>query len=298
MNFLRCLEQLRTPFFDQFFQFCTYFGEETLITVMICLFYWCISKPLGYEMGLTFFGSGLTAQAMKLHFRIPRPWILDSNFHAVESSLPGATGYSFPSGHTQGSTSLFFPLALHARKKGLRILCCLPFLIVGFSRMYLGCHTPADVITGLLMTLVIGSAIHIFIKRLQDLPKENLILALVLALFSILAYLYAVVLTNRGSVTFELAIDCCKAAGAGVAFAIGLYFEKTFIKFSTDGTRKEKTIRFCFGIVILLLLQILCKKLFPVTFFMSAFRYFLLILWVMAIYPFLIRRYQDKKYSN
>ena len=44
---------------------------------------------------------------MKLSFQIPRPWVLDPNFTIVEQAREAATGYSFPSGHSQSAVGTF-----------------------------------------------------------------------------------------------------------------------------------------------------------------------------------------------
>lgn len=102
MTFLWLLEGLRTPFLDKWMQFITCFGQELIIIAVICALYWCADKRFAYLLGFTYFTAGLCVQSLKITFRIPRPWILDPDFKAVESAVPGATGYSFPSGHTQG----------------------------------------------------------------------------------------------------------------------------------------------------------------------------------------------------
>ena len=110
MEFLYFLEGIRTPIGNEFFQFVTYFGQEMLLVAVICIFYWCLDKSFAYQLALTYFSAGLCVQALKITFRIPRPWILDPEFAPVKSAVPAATGYSFPSGHTQGGTCLFAPL--------------------------------------------------------------------------------------------------------------------------------------------------------------------------------------------
>ena len=109
MDFLHVLTELRTPFGEHFFQFVTYFGQEVIIIAVICTLYWCVDKRFAYQLGFTYFLAGLCVQTLKITFRIPRPWILDPSFSPVESAVPAATGYSFPSGHTQGGTCLFAP---------------------------------------------------------------------------------------------------------------------------------------------------------------------------------------------
>ena len=121
MTFLWFLSEHRTPALDKIMQLVTYFGQEIIIIALICALYWCADKRFAYLLGFTYFTAGLCVQTLKITFRIPRPWILDTNFSAVESAVPAATGYSFPSGHTQGATALYFPLALKAKKVWLKI---------------------------------------------------------------------------------------------------------------------------------------------------------------------------------
>ena len=96
MTFLFLLEGIRTPFLNQLMQFITYFGQELIVIAVICTFYWCADKRFAYLLGFTYFTAGLGVQALKITFRIPRPWILDPTFQPVDSAVSGATGYSFP----------------------------------------------------------------------------------------------------------------------------------------------------------------------------------------------------------
>ena len=120
MDFLNLLSQYRTPAGDVFFQGITLLAQETFVVVVICWLFWCSNKKLAYCLGFTYFTSGLLVQGLKITFRVPRPWLLDPAFEPVASAVPGATGYSFPSGHTQSITALLGTLGLYTRKKPAR----------------------------------------------------------------------------------------------------------------------------------------------------------------------------------
>ena len=256
MTFLWLLEGIRTPFLNKLMQFITYFGQELIIIAVICTLYWCVDKRFAYLMGFTYFSAGLCVQTLKITFRIPRPWILDPDFHAVESAVPGATGYSFPSGHTQGATCLFFPLALKARQIWIKFLCILAFLMIGFSRMYLGCHTPLDVLTSMALSIIIAFVIWKFQSAILDRPEYRKKIAGILILISIAVAAFALILNKNQIIETRYALDSCKASGAGLGFAIGWYLEQTYLNFSTKSRSiASQILKLLIGLMIALLLK-------------------------------------------
>ena len=121
MEFLRFLESIRTPVGDALMSFITLFGEETLFIVLALVFFWCIDKKRGFYLLFTCFAGTVCIQFLKMVFRIPRPWVLDPNFTIVESAREAATGYSFPSGHTQCAAGLWGGIARSAKKRAVQI---------------------------------------------------------------------------------------------------------------------------------------------------------------------------------
>ena len=171
MEFLYLLEGLRTPLGDAFFSLVTHLGEETLFIVFGLLMFWCIDKWEGYYLLSVGLSGTVVNQFLKLWFRIPRPWVRDPHFTIVESARAEATGYSFPSGHTQSSVGIFGSLARWNRQRWLRVLCILLCVLVPLSRMYLGVHTPADVSVSVLVALVLIFGLYPLIRRSMDDPK-------------------------------------------------------------------------------------------------------------------------------
>lgn len=233
MDILWMLSEIRTPFLNDLFQWITYFGQELLVIVVICILYWCSDKRFAYLLGFSYFTAGLCVQTLKITLRIPRPWVLDPSFKAVESAVPGATGYSFPSGHTQAATSLYASAAFHAKRGWLKALFVLCFLLVGFSRMYLGVHTPKDVFVSMGISLLFTWLIWHFQSFLIDDRKNTPWIALILAVISIAVSIYGLSMLHAGTIELKYASDCCKAAGAGLGFAAGFYIERTFLNFDT-----------------------------------------------------------------
>lgn len=292
MEILEMIAQIRNPFLDRLFQFCTYLGQDIPVLVIICIFFWCTNKRLGYQIGLSFFASGLILQNLKITFRIDRPWVLNPLFKPVDSAIAKATGYSFPSGHTQTATVLYSTIAFHVRKIGLKIILILLFLLVGFSRMYLGVHTPWDVLTAILLSLLVSFIVDRWMKQLKGTKKENLILSVILGIASLLTLIYTFSLTGAGIISAENAKDCCSAGGAGLAFAIAWYLERSYLNFSTEGTLREKAIRFLIGIAVTASLYVGLKAILPSGLLFATIRYFIVVFWIACIYPYFIKKYQ------
>ena len=139
------LEKIRVPGLNEFMLAITTLGEETAFLVIAMIFFWCVDKKKGYYIMAVGFAGTMLNQFLKLFFRIPRPWVLDENFTILEQAREGASGYSFPSGHTQSSVGTFGSIACITKNKVLRWLCIGAVILVPFSRMYLGVHTPLDV---------------------------------------------------------------------------------------------------------------------------------------------------------
>jgi undecaprenyl-diphosphatase len=147
--------------------------------------FWCVNKYRGYYLLCVGFIGTVVNQFLKMLFRIPRPWIKDPGFTIVESAREAATGYSFPSGHTQTSVGLFGGLALTTKQRWLRVGCIVLCVLVPLSRLYLGVHTPLDVGVSIgVALLLIFVALPLF-RRAEHSPRTMyalLLSALVLVL--------------------------------------------------------------------------------------------------------------------
>ena len=161
MSFLYLLEEIRFPGLNELMLSVTKLGEETAFLLLALVIFWCVDKKKGYYLLSVGFLGIVANQFLKLSFRIPRPWVRDPNFTILEQAREAASGYSFPSGHTQTAAGTFGCLAASADKKWWRNICISLAALVGFSRMYIGVHTPADV----LVSIVIAAALVLGLKK-------------------------------------------------------------------------------------------------------------------------------------
>ena len=155
MNFLYFLERIRVPVLNEFMLLITQLGEETAFLVAALILFWCVDKYKGYYVLSVGFIGTLANQFMKLWFRIPRPWILDEKFTILEQAREAASGYSFPSGHTQSAVGTFGAIAYTAKSKWVRLIAVVIAVLVPLSRMYIGVHTPLDVTVAAAMAVVL-----------------------------------------------------------------------------------------------------------------------------------------------
>lgn len=154
MDFLYFLEGLRTPWLDAIVSALTHLGGETVFLVAALVVFWCVDKRQGYYLLSVGFMGTLVNQFLKITCRIPRPWVRDPKFTIVEAAREDATGYSFPSGHSTSSVGTFGVIATDARNRWVQFVSVALCVLIPLTRLYLGVHTPADVL--------VGSAISLF----------------------------------------------------------------------------------------------------------------------------------------
>ena len=155
MQMLYWLESIRMPGLNELMLTVTTLGEETAFLVLALIFFWCVDKKKGYFLMAVGFIGTMVNQFLKLLFRIPRPWVLDPNFTILEQAREAAAGYSFPSGHTQMAVGTFGGIAASSEKRWIKAVCVILAVLVGISRMYIGVHTPKDVLVSAVIAVLL-----------------------------------------------------------------------------------------------------------------------------------------------
>jgi len=262
IEFLLWLQNLRIAaggVLDALMEGASDFVIGTWTYIILGFIYWCIDKKAGSRMLLTLGGGSVVLQFMKNTFCVYRPWIRDFRIIPAGESIKTATGYSFPSGHTYIATSIFGSIAIWQRKRvWLSAVCGACVLLVMFSRMYLGVHTPADVITSIFLCLI---CIWLSNKLLTwaDGGKRRDLIVLISGLVICAAFLiyckikpYPIDYKPDGSVLvdpFEMITDCYLAAGTLIGFLLGWTVERHFVKFAETTDWRVRTVRLLVGAV-------------------------------------------------
>ena len=129
--------------------FVCIFGNTSscTFTFFVAIIYWSLNKSAGIKIAMGYSCAYSINQTIKNIACVPRPWILDSRLKVDSLAEGGATGYSFPSGHTVTAASVFGGVAAWQKKRPFIVVLMAIFtLLVAFSRNWLGCHTLKDVI--------------------------------------------------------------------------------------------------------------------------------------------------------
>lgn len=293
MELLYALESIRTPFLDKLMGLVTNLGGEAVFIAVAIIVFWCLNKSCGYYMMTVGFAGTIINQFLKLWFRIPRPWVKDPNFTIVESARAEATGYSFPSGHTQNAFAVFGSPARFFKNTALRIVFILLIALTAFSRMYVGVHTPLDVGVSLIVGTILVFVIYPFFRDMDKSPKK------VYIIFGIFIVLAAAFVAFVELYDFPADIDAENyASGLKNAYmilfcAIGLmltfFIDTKYVRFHTQAVWWAQIIKVVVGLAILLALKSVLKApllaLFGGHSVAHGVRYFIVILFAGIVWP-------------
>lgn len=298
MEILKALESIRNPILNWIMQALTYLGEETVFMAVAIILFWCVDKWKGYFLLCTGFLGTILSQGMKLICQVPRPWVKDPSFTVVESAKSGATGYSFPSGHTQGAACTFGGIARTSKKTWLRWALVVLVLLVGFSRMYLGAHYPSDVVVGLILGVAAVLIMYPLLKKAKQSPKFMYGFLGVMLLVT-LAYLAFVrfwkfpedawrVDAYTGTSNYENGLKNAWTLVGCVPGLIVSYAVDRRVNFSEAATPVGQVCKVVLGLAILIGIRVALKKLFGLIsddLFWNALRYFCMVVFAGAIWP-------------
>lgn len=301
MSFLYFLEGIRCPVLDLLFSVITHLGEETLFLIIGLIFLWCISKRDGYYLLCISFLGLIINQFLKILCRVPRPWVKDPNFSIVESARAEATGYSFPSGHTQISVGLYGGIARSTRHTWLRICAIALCVLIPFSRLYLGVHTPADVLTSVGIALVLVLVGYPIVNKLFDTKHGTYILFGILGAASVAFLCFMLLCKFPESVYLPENIGNLVSAqessytfiGCLAGISVGYFIDKKYIKFETQAPFWIQVIKVIGGVAVVLLVKECLKPVLNVIFsghmVARAVRYFFVALTGAALWPMSFR---------
>ena len=219
------------------------FSTNYLILIPVFL-YWFWDKRKGLYALVSYYFCMVVTPITKLTACVYRPWIRESRILPAGDAITTATGYSFPSGHTTTCGPLAGGLAVTAWKDGrarwLSPIFVLWVLLTGFSRNYLGVHTPQDVFVAIAVSVLCLIATAKLFEYLDAHPEkeDRLLLGGFLFCWAAIAYItfkpYPVDMNAEGKLIVDpqkMMNDGYGDLGKAIGFIVARYIEKRWIRF-------------------------------------------------------------------
>ncbi|WP_332633670.1 phosphatase PAP2 family protein [Halalkalibacter flavus] len=275
-EFLINITQYQQPFFNALAALFTFVGNEEFYFLIVPLVYWCIAKQAGFRLFYIFLLSVTINAFLKITYAIERPIGTEGiNSLYIESAEVGShyPYDSFPSGHAQGSTTLWGYLAYLVAKPLFLVFSIILILCISFSRLYTGLHWPTDVVIGIIVAviiLIISIRLQDKISKLSE--KVKWTLAIVTPLLIV-----AVFPEEEG----------VKYAGFLLGAGIGYLFEYKKVRMIISKKVWRKTAAYVVGLVGLFALQVGLKVLLPEMLVFDFIRYGCIGLWGLLGAPYL-----------
>ena len=307
IQYLLWLQDLRIAtggMFDEFFNALSKFAVDILPFLPFVIF-WGVDKKWGYRFLTAHCGGELLNGVIKLTVCAYRPWIRSDLIEPAGDSKKAATGYSFPSGHTRTATTVYGMVVAWQKdkRKWLAVLCGILILLTGFSRNFLGVHTPQDVVVAFVESVIVIKLVLWAEKKLEGKEKmiDVLILVGIIAVFASLAYIqlkpYPMDYDANGVLVVDpqsMMNDCFKACGAFLGFLIGSFADRHFIHYTIPTGSKNLPVMVSVGFGLALAWKTLFAAATIVPLFGNHWGNFvargLMMIFVMCIWPIVIQK--------
>lgn len=300
MNILYFFESIRTPVLDIIGTGVTFFGSEIFLLIVLAVTYWCVDKELGYRLAFSYTVAGSVNNALKIALRVPRPWVRDPSFTTVSGAQDSATGYSFPSGHSNNIGVIGTTFIMGTKSAVIKILAIVLMILVPVSRLYLGVHTLSDVAAGLGCAIIISFIVNRIMKATIVDKKSTSAIMFAMLLIPLALLIFSLAMYYNGTVDYENIADSVKSSGAFFGFIIGWYIERTKINFNVRCSRLWKqALKLVIGFAVVMAIRSGLKEVFLLisdTFWPGdLIRYFLMTFFAMGIYPWFIKKFFSSK---
>lgn len=295
MQLLYLLEKIRIPVLNELMLLITMLGEETAFLVIALIVFWCVDKRRGYFLMAVGFIGTIANQFLKLLCRVPRPWVLDRNFTILEQARDAAAGYSFPSGHTTMAVGTFGALAVTEKRSWLKWSFVALAALVAFSRMYVGVHTPMDVLAGALTALLLVYLLQPIVLGGSERAMAWLLgcmLALGIGFLGFVEFFPFPADTDTHNLESGLK-NAYTMIGCLAGVVVVYYGERKWVKFTTDGVWWVQLIKAALGLGLVLLVKSGLKApldaLFGGHLAARSVRYFLIVVVAGLLWPMTFR---------
>lgn len=283
-SILYYFQRISSPFLDFAAEAASFLGEESIYILVITVFYWALSRKKGFILAAVLVLSLFLNTLLKIVFHTARPFEVLTGLEGKR--LVTATGYAFPSGHTQGAAGFYMTLIyLFRTRRIVWISGVIIILMVGISRIYLGVHWPVDVLGGWFLGILTAWLTASRIDRLWGNDKlHSLILTVLLAAAAVTLVMIGLeLMIFRGNVKTD---DFFKSAGILLGTYGGFLPADRSQKIDCSRTSVlNKSVRVFTGLLAAFGITEGLDLLFPDYFAFHLIRYGLLGLWIVWLCP-------------
>ena len=260
--FLQGIRESLPHLFGSFFMLVSDLANGAALIVVPCIIYWCFDKRRGAAVLFSFAIGSFATTLTKVTACVPRPWMLDPRVEPFDDAVESATGYSFPSGHTQGTASVLGALGWEYRreKRWALPLCCVLIVLVALSRNILGVHTPQDVLMGMIYGALSVTVAGALLDWAERAPGRDGPLAAAACVITAIACLYVALkpypelseALEKFIDVREMALDCYQAAGLFTGAFVSWWAERRWLGFEVGCTRRQGVVRILIGVAVVL----------------------------------------------
>lgn len=269
---LQALQNIRNPFLTSIMEAITAMAESLPLVIVIAVLYWCGDKKKTVRIGWAMLCSTVVNGVIKNIVKAQRPF---QKGVVTPVRVETATGYSFPSGHTQTATSFWTSAMLIFKNKSMYILGCTMIILTAFTRIYLGVHWPVDVIAG----IIIGLIVVVLADKIYD-SEKGFTRWHVIGV-GILAFIFLIVPIDH---------DLVKSVGAIWGFVVGCYLEQNYIQFETKGSLKKQLIKVGIGLGSTIVIYSALSFIMNGDLILGMIKYAIVVLWLTAGVPFIFKK--------
>ncbi len=249
-------------FLDRFFYALSYLITDIPLVAVLCYVYWCINKEKGIKTGFILLNGMLFNFIVKDIFKIERPYV--KNKSIVNKDVKFGYGYSFPSNHSQLSSSLLFSVKRYFNINKFFIPALILTVLIGVSRIYLGVHSILDVIVGFVLGFFVVKISGCIIDKIMESKKYW--------------YGFLFVILGIAGIVFFNDHDSLKITYLYLGFLIGFLIENKYIGYKIPKKIYSKIINYLIGVIGIAVIYVFIE---------NDIKYFVLGFFITFVAPFI-----------
>lgn len=250
LQVIRAIQTIRCAPLDMLGKFIHVVFNSPVYIVILLFYAFCIDMKKARKMGISILFTQALVTGIKNRLCVPRPYTRDPSV-----ALATEDSWSTPSGHSAGAASVFPVMAAVEKKwkRWVRIVVAVAVpLLIGVSRCYVGVHYPTDVLSGLCLGYMTALFAVLFLDQI-DAKVSGLRTSFRVLIVALITY--ALLLLDN--------VDSSMTGGFfGLKFGCILLSKKGGFN-ATQGTVKQKLLRFLLGAAIAMVPYLLMKIFFP-----------------------------------